>query len=34
VLGIDWKINSDDMIIADKDRKWPVLAEAEMNLEV
>jgi dTDP-4-dehydrorhamnose 3,5-epimerase len=32
-LGIDWKIDPADMIIADKDRKWPVLAEAEMNLE-
>ncbi|AFV24603.1 dTDP-4-dehydrorhamnose 3,5-epimerase [Methanolobus psychrophilus R15] len=30
-LGIDWKIPSDDIIIADKDRKLPILAEAEMN---
>jgi dTDP-4-dehydrorhamnose 3,5-epimerase len=33
-LSIDWKINPADMIIADKDRKWPVLAEAEMNFQV
>ncbi len=33
-LGIDWQIDPADMIIADKDRKWPVLAEAEMNFEV
>jgi len=33
-LDIDWKIDPADMIIADKDRKWPVLAEAEMNFEV
>lgn len=33
-LGIDWKIDPVDMIIADKDRKWPLLAEAEMNFEV
>lgn len=33
-LGIDWKIEPADMIIADKDRKWPVLAEAEMNFQV
>lgn len=33
-LGIDWKIDPDDMIIADRDKKWPVLAKAEMNFEV
>jgi dTDP-4-dehydrorhamnose 3,5-epimerase len=30
-LGIDWKIDQEDMIIADRDKKWPVLAEADMN---
>ncbi len=30
-LGIDWQIDPVDMIIVDKDRKWPVLAEAEIN---
>ncbi|MBC7086778.1 MAG: dTDP-4-dehydrorhamnose 3,5-epimerase, partial [Methanomethylovorans sp.] len=33
-LGIDWKIDPADMIIADRDRKWPVLAEAEINFKV
>jgi dTDP-4-dehydrorhamnose 3,5-epimerase len=30
-LGIDWKVSPDDLIIAEKDKKWPVMAEAEMN---
>lgn len=30
-LGIDWKIDSDDIVIAEKDKKWPLMAEAEMN---
>jgi dTDP-4-dehydrorhamnose 3,5-epimerase len=30
-LGIDWKVSPDDLIIAEKDKKWPVIAEAEMN---
>ncbi len=30
-LGIDWKIDIDDLIVAEKDREWPVMAEAEMN---
>jgi dTDP-4-dehydrorhamnose 3,5-epimerase len=30
-LGIDWMIDSDDIMLAEKDKNWPVMAEAEMN---
>ena len=30
-LGIDWKIDQEDLIVADRDKRWPVLAEADMN---
>lgn len=30
-LGIDWNIDIEDIVIAEKDKKWPVMAEAEMN---
>jgi dTDP-4-dehydrorhamnose 3,5-epimerase len=30
-LGIDWKVDPDKLIIAEKDKKWPLMAKAEMN---
>jgi dTDP-4-dehydrorhamnose 3,5-epimerase len=33
-LGIDWMIDPDDIMLAEKDKKWPVMAEAEMNFEI
>jgi dTDP-4-dehydrorhamnose 3,5-epimerase len=30
-LGIDWKIGYDEMILSERDKKWPVFAEADMN---
>lgn len=30
-FGIDWMIDPDDIMLAEKDKKWPVMAEAEMN---
>ncbi len=32
-LGIDWKINKDEQIISEKDRKSPDFKDAEINFE-
>lgn len=30
ILGIDWRINDDDIILSEKDKKNPVLEDAEL----
>jgi dTDP-4-dehydrorhamnose 3,5-epimerase len=32
-IGINWQIDTRDIIIAEKDKKWPLLDEADMNFQ-